>query len=69
MQQPDTHGASPDPSLGEGPMRGVRVLDLGVWVAGPFAASLLADFGAEVIKVEQPGHGDPIRQNGELRGP
>ena len=50
-------------------MRGVRVLDLGVWVAGPCAASLLADFGAEVIKVEQPGHGDPIRQNGELRGP
>ncbi len=42
-------------------MSGVRVLDLGVWVAGPFAATLLADFGAEVIKIERPGHGDPMR--------
>ena len=52
-----------------GPMRGVRVLDLGVWVAGPFAASLLADFGAEVIKIERPGQGDPIRHRDELEGP
>ena len=58
-----------DETQARGPMQGVRVLDIGVWVAGPFAASLLADFGAEVIKVEQPGIGDPIRQNGELRGP
>lgn len=52
-----------------GPMSGVRVLDLGVWVAGPFAASLLADFGAEVIKVERPGEGDPIRQGDRLERP
>ena len=52
-----------------GPMSGVRVLDLGVWVAGPFAASLLADFGAEVIKVERPGQGDPIRHRDVLDGP
>jgi formyl-CoA transferase len=50
-------------------MSGIRVLDLGVWVAGPFAASLLADFGAEVIKIERPGHGDPIRHADKLEGP
>ncbi|WP_089721336.1 CaiB/BaiF CoA transferase family protein [Candidatus Entotheonella palauensis] len=49
-----------------GPMSGVRVLDLGVWVAGPFAATLLADFGAEVIKIERPGLGDPMRYRGTM---
>ncbi|MGI9596056.1 MAG: CoA transferase, partial [Acidimicrobiales bacterium] len=38
-------------------MRGVRVLDLGTLLAGPVAATLLGDFGAEVIKIEQPGVG------------
>lgn len=52
-----------------GPMSGVRVLDLGVWVAGPFTATLLADFGAEVIKIERPGYGDPIRHRDKLDGP
>lgn len=45
----------------EGPMRGVRVLDLGTLLAGPVAATLLGDFGAEVIKIEQPGIGDTLR--------
>jgi crotonobetainyl-CoA:carnitine CoA-transferase CaiB-like acyl-CoA transferase len=44
------------------PLEGVRVLELGQLIAGPFTGSLLAYFGAEVIKVEPPGNGDPIRQ-------
>jgi crotonobetainyl-CoA:carnitine CoA-transferase CaiB-like acyl-CoA transferase len=50
-----------------GPLAGVRVIDLGTVVAGPFAATLLADFGAEVIKVELPGRGDTLRQLGPVR--
>lgn len=45
-----------------GPLRGVRVLELGQLIAGPFAGSILAYFGAEVIKVEPPGSGDPLRR-------
>lgn len=48
----------------EGPLAGVRVLELGTLIAGPFATRLLADVGAEVIKVEAPGRGDPMRQWG-----
>ena len=48
----------------KGPLAGVRVLDLGTMIAGPVAATLLGDFGAEVIKIEQPKGGDPIRSNG-----
>ena len=46
------------------PLEGVRILDLGTRIAAPFAATLLADFGAEVIKVEQPGVGDFMRTIG-----
>lgn len=45
----------------DGPLRGVRVLDLGTLLAGPVSATLLGDFGAEVIKIEQPGIGDTLR--------
>ncbi len=45
-----------------GPLSGVRVLELGQLIAGPFAGSILAYFGAEVIKVEPPGSGDPLRR-------
>jgi formyl-CoA transferase len=48
---------STDPSV-------LRVLDVGTQVAGPFAATILADLGAEVIKVERPGGGDPLRLGG-----
>ncbi len=41
------------------------MLDLGTFIAAPFAAGLLAEMGAEVIKVEQPGTGDPIRDLGD----
>jgi len=43
------------------PLEGIRVLDVGTLIAGPFGATMLGDFGAEVIKVEQPGVGDAIR--------
>lgn len=46
---------------GTGPLAGVRVIELGQLIAGPFCGQLLADFGAEVIKVEAPGVGDPMR--------
>jgi formyl-CoA transferase len=47
-----------------GPLDGVRVLELGSFIAGPFAGQLLGDLGADVIKVEPPGTGDPMRQWG-----
>lgn len=52
---------------GTGPLAGLRVLDIGTLIAGPFGASLLADFGADVIKVEQPGTGDSLRTSGGQR--
>jgi len=51
-----------------GPLHGVRVLDIGTRVAAPFAATLLGDFGAEVIKIELPGRGDFMRSIGPFDG-
>jgi formyl-CoA transferase len=48
----------------QGPLTDLRVLEMGQLLAGPFCGQLLADFGAEVIKFEQPGIGDPMRQWG-----
>ena len=52
--------ASPAP----GALAGIRVLDCATFIAGPYCATFLAEFGAEVVKVEQPGPGDPTRKFG-----
>ena len=49
----------------KGPLDGLRVIELGTLLAGPFCGQLLGDFGAEVIKVEAPGQGDPMRTWGQ----
>lgn len=46
------------------PMSGIRVLDCATFIAAPYTAAILGEFGAEVIKVEQPGEGDPFRKFG-----
>ena len=48
-------------------MEGIRVVELGVWVAGPAAGGILADWGADVIKIEPPT-GDPARMFGRMLG-
>lgn len=50
-----------DTDEGAGPLKGLRVLDIATIIAGPMAGTLLADFGAEVIKLELPGAGDGLR--------
>jgi len=57
----------PDPSFQYGPLADLRVIELGTLLAGPFCGQLLGDFGAEVIKVEAPGQGDPMRAWGRQR--
>lgn len=53
-----------DVDRGTGALDGLRVLDLATFIAAPFCASLLAEYGADVIKVEQPGAGDSMRELG-----
>ena len=53
---------NPPPTPPPGPLSGLKVLELGQLIAGPFAGKTLADFGAQVIKVEPPGDGDPLRK-------
>ncbi len=54
-------GALSEGALNEGALRDIRVIELGQLIAGPFCGQLLGDMGADVIKVEPPGAGDPMR--------
>ena len=45
-----------------GPLQGLKVVEMGTLIAGPYCGRLLAEFGADVIKVETPGEGDPLRK-------
>lgn len=54
--------------MGMGPLKGVRILDLSTMIAAPYGATLLADFGAEVIKIELPNRGDSLRSMGPFKG-
>ena len=58
--EPTQAAAPPTPNVAA--LAGLKVLELGQLIAGPFAAKTLADFGAEVIKIEPPGAGDPLRK-------
>ena len=51
-----------------GPLSGVKVVEIGVWVAGPAAGGVLADWGADVVKIEPPGIGDPARTFARMLG-
>ena len=52
----------------KGPLNGVRVIEMGSLIAGPYAGAVLAQFGAEVIKIEPPGIGDPLRKWRKMDG-
>src|SRR3954467_5275343 len=54
--------------MAESLFTGLRVIDCASWIAGPAAATMLSDFGADVIKIEPPGEGDPWRGSQPLPG-
>jgi crotonobetainyl-CoA:carnitine CoA-transferase CaiB-like acyl-CoA transferase len=62
-----THTSAQDTALPDGPLTGLRVLDLATLFAGPLAATMLGDFGAEVVKVEHPRRPDPARGHGPAK--
>ncbi|MEV7524462.1 CoA transferase [Streptomyces sp. NPDC091371] len=64
---PEGSPADTRPGQGPGPLEGLRVLDLATLFAGPLAATLLGDFGAEVVKIEHPGRPDPSRGHGPAK--
>ena len=62
MSQSNTLDTPHNAAAADGPLQGLKVIELGQLIAGPFAAKTLADFGADVIKIEPPEGGDPLRQ-------
>ena len=56
------------PPGSHGPLHGVRILELATVAAGPTACQVMADFGADVVKIEHPRGGDEIRRNGDAKG-
>jgi formyl-CoA transferase len=62
MNPSSSKAAPTSDSARTGPLSGLKVIELGQLIAGPFAAKTLADFGADVIKIEAPGAGDPLRK-------
>ena len=52
----------------DGPLAGLRVLEAATLFAGPLAATMMADFGADVIKIEHPKNSDPVRYHGYQKG-
>jgi crotonobetainyl-CoA:carnitine CoA-transferase CaiB-like acyl-CoA transferase len=60
-------GARVGASAGRAPLEGLRAIEFGQLLAGPFTGTLLGDFGADVIKIEAPGNGDAMRDWGRLR--
>ncbi len=61
-KQPTTPAPPAPPEAPWGPLAGLKVIELGQLIAGPFTTKTLGDFGAEVIKIEPPRGGDPLRQ-------
>lgn len=60
-------GSSAKHPVSDGPLQGLRVVEFGQLLAGPLVGTLLGDFGAEIIKIELPPHGDAMRDWGRLR--
>ena len=58
----DSQTPSPPPPAAPGALAGLRVLEMGALIAGPFCAKILGEFGADVVKLEPPGQGDPLRK-------
>src|SRR6186713_1826086 len=63
----DGNGSRAGGACSDGPLAGLRVLEFGQLLAGPYVGTLLGDFGADVVKVEAPGAGDAMRDWGRLR--
>jgi CoA:oxalate CoA-transferase len=69
MADSDSARHAPHPTLPRRPLDGLLVLDLTIFLSGPFATQLLGGLGARVLKLEQPGRGDPARANPPYYGP
>jgi crotonobetainyl-CoA:carnitine CoA-transferase CaiB-like acyl-CoA transferase len=58
---PENGGNMQTAASNTGPLAGIKVVEMGIWVAGPATSAVLGDWGAEVIKIENPAGGDPVR--------